>query len=88
MLGTPWAIPPLPRFSDMILPRLRDTLGDIIQVFYQAGTWDGKGQNRVLSLWESANVDHEAISLATHDAWYEGVRPKLFIEFPAKKRKL
>ena len=42
MLGTPRAIPPLPRFSDMILPRLRDTPGDIIQVFYQASTWDGK----------------------------------------------
>ena len=88
MLGTPRAIPPLPRFSDMILPRLRDTPGDIIQVFYQAGTWDGKGRNRVLSAWENSNADREAISLATYDAWYEGVRPKLFIEFPSKRQKM
>ena len=88
MLGIPRAIPPLPRFSDMILPRLRDTPRDIIQVFYQADTWDGKGRNRVLSAWENLNVDREAISLATYDAWYDGVRPKLFIEFPSKRQKM
>ena len=88
MLGTSWAIPPLPCFSDLILPRLRDTPGDIIQVFYQAGTWDRKGRNRVLSAWENSNADHEAIPLATYDAWYEGVRPKLFIEFPSKRQTL
>ena len=76
----------MPHFSNMILLRLRDTPGDIIQVFYQASTWDGKGWNCVLSSWESSNTDREAISLATHDAWYEGVRHKLFIEFLAKKQ--
>ena len=88
MLGTPQAIPPLPRFSDMILLRLRDTPGDIIQVFYQAGTWDGKRRNRVLSAWEKLNADRETISFATYDAWYEGVWPKLFIEFLSKRQKM
>ena len=77
-----------PRFPNMILPCLRDTLEDVIQVYFHVGIWDGKGQNCVLSSWDNSNVDREAISLATHDVWYEGVKPKLAIEFPTKKQKL
>ena len=88
MLGISQAILPMPRFPNMILLRLRDTIGDIAQVYFHASIWDGKGRSRVLSSWDNPNVDYEAISNATHDVWYEGVRPKLCIEFPAKKQKL
>ena len=88
MLDIPRAVPPMPRFSDMILSHLRDTPRDIAQVYFHTGIWDGKGRNRVISSWDNPNVDREAISLATHDAWYEGVRPKLCTEFAVKKQKL
>ena len=88
MLGIPRTIPPMPHFSNMILSHLRDTPGDLAQVYFHSGIWEGKGRSHVLSSWDNPNVNREAISNATHDVWYEGVKPNLFIEFPAKKQKL
>ena len=87
MLGIPRAIPSMPCFPNMILPRLRETPEYVTQVYFHTGFWDGKGQIQALSSWDNTNVDRDTISSTTYDVWYEGVKSKLCNE-SVKKQKL